>query len=90
MVAQHGDIWHSFTRGEEFAHKNQVLKDWCTQVGRDESQIERSVEAHGDPATEGQELLDAGVGQITVGVGDARGRLPLGTAQKWVSWRASL
>jgi probable F420-dependent oxidoreductase len=45
LVATHADIWHSFADLDTFKHKSQILDEWCAEVGRDPSQIERSVGA---------------------------------------------
>ncbi len=41
-MAEQADIWHGFGSPEDIAHKHRVLDDWCTRVGRDPAQIERS------------------------------------------------
>ena len=43
LVAQHGDMWNAFGPLEVWAAKNAVLDEWCTRVGRDPSEIERTV-----------------------------------------------
>lgn len=35
LVAQHADIWHSFTSAEEYPAKSEVLARHCADVGRD-------------------------------------------------------
>lgn len=43
IVAEHADAFNTFGPPENFAHKNQVLSDWCHEVGRDPDEIERTV-----------------------------------------------
>ena len=43
LTAQHARMWHGFGPIETFRHKNQVLNDWCSELGRDPAEIERSV-----------------------------------------------
>ena len=43
LVAEHADGWNTFGPPANFAHKNQVLDQWCTEVGRDPAEIERTV-----------------------------------------------
>src|SRR6476619_4770886 len=43
LVAEHADAWNSFGPPASFRHKNQVLDDWCADVGRDPADIERTV-----------------------------------------------
>jgi probable F420-dependent oxidoreductase len=45
IVAEHADIWHSFADLETFEHKSGILDEHCRKVGRDPSEIERSVGA---------------------------------------------
>jgi alkanesulfonate monooxygenase SsuD/methylene tetrahydromethanopterin reductase-like flavin-dependent oxidoreductase (luciferase family) len=48
LVAEHADIWHGFGTPDEIRHKCEVLDAHCASIGRDPSEIERSVmfEAH--------------------------------------------
>jgi alkanesulfonate monooxygenase SsuD/methylene tetrahydromethanopterin reductase-like flavin-dependent oxidoreductase (luciferase family) len=43
IVAQHADIWNAFGLPEELAHKDEVLRRHCQDVGRNPDEIERSV-----------------------------------------------
>ncbi|MCY3573483.1 MAG: LLM class F420-dependent oxidoreductase [Chloroflexi bacterium] len=43
LTAQHADLWNGFGPPATYAHKNRVLDDWCATVGRDPSEIERTV-----------------------------------------------
>lgn len=44
LVAQHAHIWNSFfDTPEDFAQRNAVLERWCADVGRDSSEIVRSI-----------------------------------------------
>ena len=42
IVAQHADIWNGQGDPAELARLNRILDDWCAQVGRDPTAIERS------------------------------------------------
>jgi probable F420-dependent oxidoreductase len=89
LVAQHADIWHSFADLETLKRKSAILDDWCEKVGRDPSQIERSVGTpEGDPAEVGGPLLEAGVSLFTVGVGGPD--YDLSGLKKWIDWRNQL
>ncbi|MGL6236239.1 MAG: LLM class F420-dependent oxidoreductase [Segniliparus sp.] len=80
-VAKHADIWHSFLPLPEFVRKSAVLEEHGAAVGRDVSQIERSMNWPGsgstvikavDPAqapSVADDFLAAGVTLFTVGVG---------------------
>lgn len=94
LVAQHADIWHTFSQGEELAHKASVLADHCAAVGRDRAQIEMSVGVGGrgregrapaTPQEEGEPLLALGATLFTMGVGGPD--YDLTPLHDWVRWR---
>ena len=43
IVAEHADIWNAFGLPEELVHKDEVLRRHCDEVGRNPTEIERSV-----------------------------------------------
>lgn len=43
LVAQYADAWNTFGPVDHFQHKNAVLNEHCATVGRDPSEIERTV-----------------------------------------------
>ena len=43
IVAQHADMWNVFGTPEVLAHKDEVLRAHCSDVGRDPAAIERTV-----------------------------------------------
>ncbi len=83
LVAEHADIWHTFADGADFVRKSQILDGHCARLGRDPSEIERSVLVGGDPAASGHELLAQGVTLFIVSVRD----LDLAPVRDWISWR---
>ncbi len=61
LAAQYADIWNAFGPAEKYRHKNEVLDNWCRQVGRDPRQIERSVTVSAEEVPGKLDgLLDAG------------------------------
>ena len=89
LVAQHGDIWHSFSDLETLERKSEILAGHCKDVGRDPSEIERSVATPGgDPAVVGPPLLEAGATLFTVAIDGQN--LDLKRLQRWIAWRDGL
>ena len=88
ITAEHAHIWHGFGSPETIAHKNKVLDDWCTKVGRDPSEIERSAGLQ-DPTRldKADEFVAAGVQQFTIPFnGPGYDLAPLA---EWIAWRDS-
>lgn len=69
LVAEHADAWNSFGPPATFAEKNRVLDDWCEQVGRNPSQIERTVAIGAAEVGDAAAFLDAGAEHLIVMVG---------------------
>src|SRR3954470_6796377 len=44
-VAKFADAWNTGGDIEKVRHKDEVLRRWCDEVGRDESEIERTLGA---------------------------------------------
>jgi probable F420-dependent oxidoreductase len=42
IVAEHADVWHAFGDPATLKRKSDILDDWCAQVGRDPTGIQRS------------------------------------------------
>ena len=69
LVAEHADGWNTFGPPENFARLNGVLDDWCDKVGRDPSEIERTVAVQGDDVHDVNRYLDAGADHVIVMMG---------------------
>ena len=69
LTAQHADAWNSFGPPETFRHKNRVLDDWCAELGRDPSEIERTVAISPDAVGDLEAFLDAGASHVIVMTG---------------------
>ncbi|AKT50488.1 LLM class F420-dependent oxidoreductase [Arsenicicoccus sp. oral taxon 190] len=94
IVAEHADVWHTFTGGEELAHKLEVLRRHCSDVGRDPAEIEVSVGVGGRgregrqpeaPEVEGGPLLELGATTFTMGTGGPDHDLAM--VEPWLRWR---
>ena len=69
LVAEHADAWNTFGPPEHFAQKNKVLDEWCRQLGRHPSQIERTVAIKPGEVDAWEAYPDAGAEHLIVMVG---------------------
>lgn len=88
IVAQHADIWHSFTAAEDIPRKLGILAEHGAAVGRDVSEIEISNELRNRDQADAEAMLAAGVTLFTLGLSGPE--YDLTTAKKWLAWRDSL
>jgi alkanesulfonate monooxygenase SsuD/methylene tetrahydromethanopterin reductase-like flavin-dependent oxidoreductase (luciferase family) len=84
-TARHADIWHGFGDPATLTHKAEVLAGWCAQEGRDPDDIELSAASDSGPDDAGQDLLDAGISLITIGMSGPA--YDMGRVRDWVAWR---
>jgi probable F420-dependent oxidoreductase len=97
IVAQHANIWHGFGGPQTIAHKHAVLDQWCLDVGRDPSEIERSAGVSAKPGrfpedvpdyvAAAEDLYAVGTRLFTVGLGGPR--YDLAPLRDLVAWRDS-
>ncbi|NED96002.1 LLM class F420-dependent oxidoreductase [Phytoactinopolyspora alkaliphila] len=89
MVAEHADIWHSFSDARTLARKSEILAEHGAAVGRDVTSIERStaVRAPGgsSPDDIAGDLLASGASLFTVTASGPS--YDLGPVREWVAWR---
>jgi probable F420-dependent oxidoreductase len=69
LTAEHADAWNSFGPPDVYAHKNSVLDRWCAEIGRDPSEIERTVLVSAEDVEIVDDYLDAGATHIIVMTG---------------------
>lgn len=72
LTAQYANTWHGFGPAETFKHKNQVLDEWCREIGRNPAEIERSVSPRGEDMEDIRSLdayVEAGASHIILGLG---------------------
>jgi len=88
LVARFADAWNSFGPAETYAHKSAVLDDWCAQVGRDPSEIERTICVSGpvDPAVV-ESVVAAGATHLILMQGADDGVFDLGDLQHLLDLR---
>jgi probable F420-dependent oxidoreductase len=89
LVAQYGDMWHSFGDADAFKAKNEILLQHCEDAGRDATEIERTWGIQADNLGHADALVEAGVQHITVGIGGGGSRYDLSALRKLVAWRDS-
>ena len=91
FTARHADIWH-FWWGDEWQRKSDVLDDWCAKVGRDPSEIRRSVGVDRDQVDDFDALFAGlaatNIDEITLGAGGPD--YDLSGIQRFINWRDSL
>ena len=87
LVAQYGDMWHAFGDADAYKAKNEILLAHCRDVGRDETEIERTWAIPAGDLRHADALVDAGVTHLIVGVGGDGSGYDLTPLQELVAWR---
>ncbi len=88
IVAEHADIWHGFGDVETFTRKTGILDDHCAAVGRDPSEIERSIGVNPDSIDQADAYRAAGAVEFTIGLNGPD--YDLGAVKEWIAWRDSV
>ncbi|MGE5210757.1 MAG: LLM class F420-dependent oxidoreductase [Acidobacteriota bacterium] len=84
LTAEHADAWNSFGPPETYAHKSAVLDRWCAELGRDPSEIERTVLISVEDVAIVDRYLEAGATHVIVMTGHP---FDLGAAEALVARR---
>jgi probable F420-dependent oxidoreductase len=93
LVAEHADMWHSFTTADDYPAKSAVLDEHCAAVGRDPATIERSAAVGGETGRAGSAELIAdaealtGLGVNLLTVGSTGPDYDLSAAEVLCRWR---
>ena len=69
LVAEYADAWNSFGPPENFKHKNAVLDEWCTKLGRPPREVERTVAIQPTEVDDLDAYVAAGADHFIVMVG---------------------
>jgi probable F420-dependent oxidoreductase len=88
IVAQHADIWHSFSDVETLDRKLGILAEHGEAVGRDTSQIEISVEVGRKSTEDADELRAHGASLFTLGITGPD--YDLSRIPEWITWRDAI
>ena len=84
LTAQYADLWNSFGPPEKFKHKNEVLTNWCHEVGRDPQAIERTVAINSGEIDQLDAFVAAGADQLILGLGAP---FDMAALERIVAWR---
>ena len=87
IVAQHADIWHSFSDSPTLERKLGILGEHCAAVGRDIGEIEISTELRARTVAEAEEVLALGTTMFTIGITGPD--YDLAPVKDWLAWRDS-
>jgi probable F420-dependent oxidoreductase len=87
LVAEHAQMWHSFGDRAEYERKAAILAEHCAAIGRDPGTIEHVFGAPGMTLEHAEGLADAGVHEITLGIGGNGSGYDLGQLRELVQWR---
>ena len=79
LVAQHADSWNTFGPPENFARLSGILDDWCAKVGRNPSEIERTVAIQPDDVNDIERYTDVGADHVILMSGGPFDLAPLQT-----------
>ncbi|MGD9622091.1 MAG: LLM class F420-dependent oxidoreductase [Mycolicibacterium sp.] len=89
LVAEHADIWHSFSDRDSYPRKAEILTRHCADVGRDPAAIERAAEVTGDDLAtmlgNAEGLTGLGITMLTLGVNGPE--YDLSRAEALCRWR---
>ncbi len=84
ITAQHADIWNGVVDLEAFRHKNQVLTNWCHELGRDPAEVERSVLIRPDKLPQLDAFVEAGANHIILALNEPWN---FSAVEQLVAWR---
>ena len=85
IVAQHADIWHSFSDAATLDRKLGILAEHGAAIGRDTSEIEISVEIGKKAVDEADALHELGATLFTLGI-SSRDH-DISPVAEWLAWR---
>jgi probable F420-dependent oxidoreductase len=89
LVAEHAQMWHSFGDADKYLEKSAILAEHCAKVGRDPATIERIWGAGDRTEQVAESLAQAGVHEVTVGIGGNGSGYDLGRLRELIQWRDS-
>lgn len=70
LTAQYADLWNGFGPVAQWQHKNEVLNQWCKEVGRNPADIERTASVQADDIPGNLDAFaKAGATHLILGIG---------------------
>ncbi|HTW11361.1 MAG TPA: LLM class F420-dependent oxidoreductase [Solirubrobacteraceae bacterium] len=87
LVAEHAQMWHSFGDLDVYQAKSAILAEHCARIDRDPDSIERIWGVHEGVHEKADGLADAGVSEITIGIGGSESGYDLGPVRELIQWR---
>lgn len=85
IVAEHANIWHSFSDAETLATKLGILAKHGADVGRDTSEIEVSTDIRDRSVQDADDMVEVGASMFTIQVSGPH--YDLEPVRDWLSWR---
>jgi len=85
IVAQHANIWNGFGAPDQIAAKSQILDDWCAKVGRDPTDVERSILGGAEVVFRADEYVAKSITHLIYGLDGPD--YDLGPVRELVQWR---
>jgi probable F420-dependent oxidoreductase len=68
LVARHADMWNGYGDAETIRRKNRVIDQWCAEIGREPTEIERTVWVERADPKLVPALVDAGAEHLILGL----------------------
>jgi len=84
LTAKYADLWNGSGPPENFKHKNDVLNNWCHELGRDPAEIERTASVSTRELDNLEPLIEAGAQHLILGWDDPWDLAPV---KKLAAWR---
>lgn len=69
LVAEHAQMWNFFGPPDNYHRKSQVLDSWCERLGRDPTDIERTVLIDPEEVVDHKAYLEAGAEHLIIKTG---------------------
>lgn len=84
LVAEHATMWNSFGPPDKYQHKNGVLDEWCSELGRDPATIERTINIKAQELDQLDGFVSAGATHMILEIGAP---WDFASVQKLIEWR---